>query len=180
MNQTKYKSFVLIAVLVVADFVFLAAWLYLYFSVDSKIMLIEEMQMEVKTKERQLESRHDTKKLVESLSEQKKKIDDVFLSPDNLVNLVEQIEEIGRSAGVVANINSVDNFGSVKNRPSFKISASGDYNKIFKFLILLENLPTKMMIKSTSWGGQSSAPDIMAAPWSANFDIILLSYEAEG
>lgn len=179
MSLSKYKSIIPVIALLLIDAALLAVWIYLPISIDNRIVAANDLKQQIKAAELRIEGRHDLKKLVEDATDKKKIIDGVFLNSNSLVTLVEQLEAAGRSAGVAVNITSADSPTGAVSRPSFKLSVGGELSKVFRFLMLLENLPNRVDVTNAVWTEQGAVGG-QPASWQVNFDIILISYEAAG
>ncbi|MDE2399536.1 MAG: hypothetical protein KGL67_00780 [Patescibacteria group bacterium] len=128
---------------------------------------------------------------IEVIKEDKSLLETHFAQSSDVVPFLDTIEALGPMVGVKAQTTSVDilkdNTGLV-----VKISASGDFKNIYKFLTLLENSPYELEITSMDLQKEAStivpvdptAPQdskpVIALPqeskWQAVFGIKLLSF----
>lgn len=74
------------------------------------------------------------------------KIETIFLKEENVVGFLESLEKTGEDIGVLTEIASAAiNKGS--KGIVFQINLKGDFEKIFQYLVLLENLPHQIVFE---------------------------------
>jgi len=99
-------------------------------------------------------------------------IDAAFIDPQTLVRFIEDLERMADRAGVALSIESASLPQSVDGYPSFRLTASGSFSGVYRFLALLETM--KFFIAFD--GVQLKKAD--KQPWSAAIQFQLLSFTA--
>lgn len=174
MKKNNLLRFIPIVILLAIGVGFSFAWWYSFSLVDAKVNSIKETKSQIKDAETKLSQRRTLNNFVEELNIKKQKIDAVFLSKDTLINLIEELEGAGRSAGVTLKIASSETVGN----PVFSLSAEGDYAKVVRFLVLIENFPYRVDIQSFSMQEQGDA-EKGTLTWRVDLVITLASYEVK-
>lgn len=109
-----------------------------------------------------------------------------FVRKDGVVEFINGLEDLGRSEGLVTNINSLSESWQEGNSGSLMLSlkVSGSFSAIYQYLLLLQELPQKMRITSVQFAaGQSGAPATLSAVqgnsssvWSADIQALVVHY----
>jgi len=101
-------------------------------------------------------------------------IEKTFINRDELVTFIEDLEGVGRDSGVDVRVESANLAASPKDAgPSLHLEARGNFSSVFKYSLLLENLPYEIVFEKIDIdkvGGED-------APWRGDYIIKLLSYE---
>ena|SRR3989344_4486610 len=104
---------------------------------------------------------HNLKKTISDTRAEQGALDSYFVDPDNFVPFVEEIEALGKRAGVALTVESAALTDSNRNL-ALTLSAGGTFEQIFYFLSLLEAFPAKItfdrvwIAKSVTAKGQLS------------------------
>jgi len=111
--------------------------------------------------------------LYNSTAGDRAKLQNVFVSSDDIVSLIKYIEGIGSQTGSKVTISSiVTSSSSVK----MQVSAQGSWGSIFKTLILAESLPYVSTINSvdleTSVLGDSTRTASLKRSWQITFELM--------
>lgn len=120
-------------------------------------------------------------KSIETIKGDKARLETHFAKSSDIVPFLDNIEALGPKAGVKAEITSV-NILEDKSGLLAKISASGSFGGIYKFLTLLENSPYELEFIAfdiSREGGSDVALDgtlVKNSNWQATFNIKLLSF----
>ena len=102
----------------------------------------------------------------------RKKISSGFVDSNGLVRFIEDAEQVGKNSGVDVNVESASPVINQKDLgPSFHLQASGGFGQVFRYSILLENLPYELAFEKIN----ISKSDI--GSWRGDYIIRLLSYE---
>ena len=99
-------------------------------------------------------------------------IDAAFIDPQTQVRFIEDLERMADRAGVALSIESASLPQSADGYPSFRLTASGSFSDVYRFLALLETM--KFFIAFD--GVQLKKAD--KQPWSAAIQFQLLSFTA--
>ncbi len=97
-----------------------------------------------------------------------------FITPDSLPTFIEQIEDLGIKNGVESSLTSVEAVEQPTIKLRFSLRLIGSRANILRFVNDLEQLPYRLRLATGNL--QSGERDVV---WSGNFNLELLSYQAE-
>ncbi len=101
-------------------------------------------------------------------------VEESFVSREELIKFIENIERVGVGSGVDVRVESANLAPDEKNsRPSFRLETSGNFSSVFRFPLLLENLPYEISFDEINITKSGDLKE----PWNAVYVIKLLSYE---
>src|SRR3989344_2064798 len=89
-------------------------------------------------------------------------------------SFIANIERVGGEGGVDVRVESANLAPGQKNSwPSFRLETSGKFSSVFRFPLLLENLPYEISFEEINITKSGDLKE----PWNAVYAIKLLSYE---
>ncbi|OGF51524.1 hypothetical protein A2739_02855 [Candidatus Giovannonibacteria bacterium RIFCSPHIGHO2_01_FULL_43_100] len=101
-------------------------------------------------------------------------LEKAFINRDELVMFIEDLERVGRDVGVDVRVESANLAASPKDiGPSLHLEARGNFSSVFKYSMLLENLPYEIAFEKIDIDKTGDVD----APWRGDYIIKLLSYE---
>lgn len=134
--------------------------------IKGQILSVDVKLQNLKAFEKILDERRSDREVIENL----------FIGEKEIVRFIEDLEEAGRTSGVGLEVQSAALAPGPKELgPSFRLSAAGDFKTLFRYLLLVENLPYE-----TAWEQitlQKTAAEGKAPSWSGLYTLKLLSYE---
>ena len=101
-------------------------------------------------------------------------IDAAFIDPKTLVRFIENLEGMAARAGVVLSIESASLPQTADGYPSFRLTASGSFSGIYRFVALLETMKYFIAFDRVHILKEPAAKQ----PWSAAIQFQLLSFSA--
>jgi len=104
---------------------------------------------------------------IRKIENEKDLLETHFAQSSNIVPFLDTMESLGTKVGAKTEITSVD-IPKESNSLNIEMKISGSFEKIYKFLLLLENSPYKLEITSIDISKQNT--------WEANLKIKLLSF----
>ncbi|OGZ44647.1 MAG: hypothetical protein A2756_05550 [Candidatus Ryanbacteria bacterium RIFCSPHIGHO2_01_FULL_48_27] len=135
---------------------------------------------ELASLERKEELLRNLERTVTDLAPDIEKIERTFFKPNEVVNFIVALESAAASSGVELSINNADlNKPAVNEQPtsSFALTARGSFTQIYRFIVLVENMPFNMEFTNVSLLGQNntngSAPS--ASSVQASIDLKVLT-----
>lgn len=179
MNKTKTKK-ILVAMIIILVLVFLANAFYFNF-IHSKSLEISDLHQTFYEEYSQNHSAANLEEKLLDLSSKESLISDLFLSEQKIVNFIGELENIGSSNNVVVEIKTVDASGLVDKETNKKktyadilitINAAGDWDSIYKFARLMENLPYYSSVDSINLTSSSADGKIL---WNAEIVISVVT-----
>ena len=142
-------------------------------SLDSSSALEGELEVERRVSS-QLQA---SKEVVAGTAEERDKVETFFVGKDGVVAFLENLEVLGRDAGLEMEVSSVGLVEEKQDRAgersyedlSVNITSKGSWTQNFRFLSILENMPLKLqitraIIEKQAGGNQNS-------PWLGSFAI---------
>jgi len=167
----KNKKFIITIVLVVLlNGAVLAGWIYLFSNFKKQNNFIKEERQKILVSDKKLENSNSLKALMNEIVDEKQKIDSVFLDKESIINFIENLESIAGKTGASIKIGNINIDNQDKKGLSFQFNLTGNFNQLFHYLILLENLPYLINIERMDF--KKLAPN----EWGANFEILVNSF----
>ena len=118
------------------------------------------------------------KKLVDDVGPDIKKIDSYYIAPDGTVDFIEMIEQLGRDAGVTAEISRVEIHPIASSNTTEKlyltVSFTGTWKSQVHFLSLLESLPYDLYFSRLSVINESHSDTPSKSLWQGKADLEIL------
>ncbi len=144
----KSKNFILtISTSLVLVVLSLFIWYFGFEKTTDKISILEKRELETKETEEEIQKRNMAS-VVESLfKDESKKINQAFVSEEDLVSFFESLESLGKKAGVEVRINQA----LLENGKSlFKIDVDGSFPAVYRYIGALEFFIPTVLIESMS------------------------------
>lgn len=148
----------------------------LYWHMEKITGDIENIRGEILGLNLRLKNFKSAKNLLEETREKREAAESIFVGPEELILFIEDLEKIGRESGVSLDVESASP-ASGNSAPSFRLGLRGDFQNLFLYLLLLENLPYEINLDEASLEKTSSGENNKKSSWSALYTIRLLSYE---
>lgn len=99
-------------------------------------------------------------------------LDEYFLSKDKLVDFLEDLEDLENNTGALIEVKSiVEKENGVFTNLVLDISASGSWEAVYHFFILLENIPYDVEIDKVQFNRSSRGSDDEKGNWRGGFTI---------
>lgn len=163
------KLIISLILIIVLNLIAVLGCLYLYSSIRTQR---EFMRQDMKNLAL-LEKKVQNIKLLESQSEKLKtdaqKMEQVFLKEENIVGFIENLENLGKDAGVSIELSSVRMDDENIKEPHFDLILRGSFNALFRYIVLLENLPYQIIFEKLNMSSRDKS-------WEARTVIILSSF----
>lgn len=151
MKPAKRAFFILLCFAIV-DIAALGVYVSLFIAVKEKNERIAASEENIKAIADKDSNLRSVKNLVLDTSETRAKINTFMIPQGGEVDFLEEIEALGRIAGVSLEVVSVENedgvIESAADLDSFRLhlEATGGWNSVYRFLRLLEELPVRSVI----------------------------------
>ncbi|MCX6731873.1 MAG: hypothetical protein NTX55_02715 [Candidatus Parcubacteria bacterium] len=167
----KNKKFITTIVLIVLlNGAVLAGWLYFFSNLKQQNNFIKEERQKILVSDKKLENSGSLKILMNEITGEKQKIDSAFLDKETIVNFIEKLESIAGKTGAAIKIGNINMDNQNEKGLSLQFNITGNFNQLFHYLILLENLPYSINIEKMDF--KKLAPN----NWEADFEIIVNSF----
>ena len=167
----KNKKFIItIVLMVLLTGAVLAGWIYLFANFKKQNNFIKEERQKILVSDKKLENSNSLKALMNEIVDEKQKIDSVSLDKESIINFIENLESIAGKTGASIKIGNINIDNQEKKGLSFQFNLTGNFNQLFHYLILLENLPYLINIERMDF--KKLAPN----EWGANFEILVNSF----
>lgn len=138
MESKLTKTIVLILVLNLAA---AGLWRFVYGRVQKNQEIISELKTEIAASELKQKNIRELDRILQSVSPDLDKINDIFISEKEVVRFIENLEKISLLAGTDLTIKSASL--PAKNgtkEPDFELNLAGGFSRNFQYLALLENM----------------------------------------
>ncbi|MFA6301372.1 MAG: hypothetical protein WC609_03430 [Candidatus Paceibacterota bacterium] len=159
--------------------IFCTVFVFLYIKIDGNKKEAENAQTEWQTEANRRDEIRSLERSVKDIEVERNLLDSHFAQSSDVVPFLDTIERLASSVGAKPEIVSVnilkDNSGLV-----VELKASGNFQSVYKFLLLLENSPYELEFVSAdiqnteaqdAYDGKTENPT-----WEATFKIKLLSF----
>lgn len=167
----KNKKFITTIILVVLlNGVVLAGWLYLFSSLKKQNNFIKEKQQKILVSDKKLENSNSLKVLMNEIVDEKQKIDSAFLDKESIINFIENLESISGKTGASIKIGNINIDNQEEKGLSLQFNLTGNFNQLFHYLILLEELPYLINIERMDF------KKLVPNEWKADFEILVNSF----
>lgn len=104
-------------------------------------------------------------------------LSEYFAAKTSAVTFIEQIEKIGKSAGVDLSVNSVSDEVKGGATTQLTFSAEGSFSALYRLIALVESMPYKVAMKKADIQIGDSKDTIEI--WKGNFSVVLESFGTE-
>lgn len=102
------------------------------------------------------------------------KLSQYFIAKTNAVTFIEQIEKIGKTAGVDLSVSSVSDDEKDRNSIQLNFSATGSFLHLYHLIALIESMPYKVVIKKADIQvGANGSPEVTTPLWEGSFVVLL-------
>ncbi len=130
----------------------------------------EESRAMRKYLEDQSDDAKRTKAFFENSKEKTAGVEGYFISESEIVSLIEELETAARRSGVELKVAAASLPPASQTGPAFELKASGEFENLFHYLVLLENFPHMLAVEKADLSKVSL--------WEMQITIRLLSYES--
>jgi len=162
----KNKKFIITIILIILlNGVVLAGWLYLFSSLKKENNFIKEKRQEILANDKKLENSNSLKILMNEIVDERQKIDSAFLDKESVVNFIEKLELIADRTDASIKIGKINIDNQERGGLSLQFDLTGNFNQLFHYLVLLENLPYLINIEKMDL--KNLAPN----RWAADLEI---------
>ncbi|MBI2610228.1 hypothetical protein HYW53_03625 [Candidatus Giovannonibacteria bacterium] len=110
---------------------------------------------------------------LDDLNEEKEMLDKLFITDENLVHFIEDLEEIARLSGINLKVTSATGIlNAAELGPSFQLEASGSFSGLLRYSFLLENMPYQMIMDKINFRKEAGE----SGNWKTYYTFRLISY----
>lgn len=177
MKNNFQKILLVISAIILLVLIF--AFIFLFIKIDDNNQKVQQNSIDLQTETRRREDISALNKLLQKIAVDRSLLESHFIKSSDVVPFLNLVEKLAIDAGVSAKINSVD--AKTNNQElTMNLNASGGFDAVYKFLILLENSPYEIDFLSTDMHmipPPSPVGKIPSAPkWEVAFKIQLISF----
>lgn len=141
-------------------------------TISGKTKKVSELNLKLAALESEQKSVLGLKKFLEETKEDKDKINKAFLSEEEIVKFIEELEKLSREENVEIKIQSAFISEKREENPVFNFELNGNFENIFRIAALTENLPYQLEIEEVGLAREEKGKK-----WRGQFKIKILSYE---
>lgn len=152
------------------------AW-WLLASLSSRNSAVAAAREELASETSVMRSMEQIRRSVVTSREEQGELEGYFITEDSIPLFLGDLEAIARATGIELTINSVS---GGTDQLSIAMRARGEFAKLHQYIALLEHAPYRLEVRRlfmqyTPNGNPALGPTF---PWSAEFEILLTSYES--
>ncbi len=156
----------ILAVFLIADAILVTSWVFSYRALLASADRAGGLAQEIFERQEKEKGLNFMQQIVEETAEQRAVLSNYFISQNEEVNYLEEVERWAKQADVRPTINSADIKGDVL---ALNYTVRGSFADIFYFINLQEASPFKIDVQKLNLEKRE-------AGWEANFTVNLLSF----
>ncbi len=170
----KNKFIITITVVVLVNAAALGAWFYLFSALGQEDSNIFEIQGKALVNDENSKRYKELDIFMDKTADERKILDSVFLDKESIIKIIEELEANAEKTGVAIKLGNINIGENKTQKPSLNFSLNGDFNQIFHYLLLLENMPYSVEVKKTQL--QKEGKVGAQSKWNAEFEILLNNF----
>lgn len=170
----KNKFIITIAVVVLANAAAIGVWSYLFSALGQEDNNIYEIQKKSLINEKKAQKYKEISVFMDETFSKRETLDSVFLDKESIIKIIEELEANAEKAGVAIKLGNINIGENKTQKPLLSFSLNGDFNQIFHYLLLLENMPYSVEVKKTQL--QKEGKIGTQSKWNAEFEILLNNF----
>ncbi len=177
----------MIVVLSVASLTLFGAIYYVYSDIKSKNETILTVEQDLSSKNQKHDYLMSLQNLVESIDPEVQKVESMIIPKSGDVAFIEEIENLGRSSGLLVEIDSLNLTTDPKVSSStlsvlkVKVRATGAWVDVYKFASQIESLKYRIKINKFTLSSKEELTAIRSQSsnkeWQGIFEISVLEYK---
>jgi hypothetical protein len=168
----KNKKFIATIVLVVfMNMLAISVWFYFFLALKKHNEAILEIRRNTLINDKKSDNNKILKNLISGIANERQKIDSVFLSQENIIKLVRELEANADRAGAEIDLGNINISEDGKKNPRIHFSLKGKFNQIFHYVVLLENMPYIVSVDKAHF-----EKDLSSGGWRGSFEISLNNF----
>ena len=172
MKNKKLAALFLIIIVIDALVAFL--WFYLYSQIGKEKDAVKKNIQDAAIFEINVQNLKTLERQIGETENEKRILDSAFVSREDIVPFIDFMEKLGLDVGVAVEFTSVKFDGGKNENPRLQFKMEGNFKNIFRYIVLLENLPSQAIIEGMDMNKKEN-DDI----WKADIGVILAGYMPE-
>lgn len=176
MNNKQIKK--ILAVFFCIDMGLLAVYGYLFFVVNAKNKETTILYTASHEQTSDKEKIQALFRVLRDTEEDREKLSKYFITKMGAVTFIEQIEKIGKNAGVQLSVNTVSDEESGGGAIQISFGANGSFAHMQHLIALVESMPYKVTIKKADIQKIDEQKDGQAV-WKGTFNVVLESFSTD-
>jgi len=184
--KNKQKLIISIALVAGINLIAIVGWWFVYSGVEQERDTIAVLRREIEINERRMNNSRSLGVLLADVKKDEEKISLTFLSSNNIVKFIEDLEFLSHKASTTLEVDAIKlpTPGDNIKEPALHFKITGTFSELFQYFALFDNLPYQIEIERMSLskpqtlnlGGITNTKKTIPT-WEAEFDVKLLSYE---
>ena len=132
---------------------------------------IAGIKLELAATDQRIKNTKALEKVLTVSQEERGRLDGIFVSRDELIHFIEDLEEGAKASEVRLEVEALSSAArSGESASSFRLDVQGSFAAVFKYLLLLENLPYETSFEQMNLE--------FSEEWRGFYVIKILSYES--
>jgi len=168
------KTKVSLSIGLVLAFVSVALYVGGYAMLQREHSKVKDLVLQSKQEALETKQLQSTRHLINDTQEQRERLNKYFITADEIVSFIEQIESLGEFTGVSFELNSVDVIDADADALLLKFTTRGSWEKTYRLLALIESLPYNIDVERVRVLKESSVG--RGSEWRGDFNIRLDSF----
>lgn len=151
----------------------MVGWVCLWFLVSDTLVKVVAAKTEAASLERRQNNVSQLKTVLSATASERGQVADLFITPGQIVPLIESLEREAGNLGLVLVINRAE---TSKDKLTLALTATGPFRSLSRFLAAVEHLPYLIKLESVVLGQNESTED-MVGEWSLRLIIDIASFD---
>jgi hypothetical protein len=170
------KFIISVALVIVLNLAGIGGWLWGYSHLTKMQTSIDDKASQLEIAEGKIKNIKSLEALLADISEERAKINSVFLERRNIVRFIESLEALAEETGTSLEVKTARLPQGTAKGPQFTFSVSGSFPSLFQYLALLENSSYQIFFNSVRFLKPDTKNSKKASGWRADFDVVVMSY----
>lgn len=173
-TNNKNKFIISISLVVVSSLLLVFFAFFLRGMVDSKKNSVLAVKEQLALYERRIEHINELEETLEKVKSNDEKIRSIFIKENTVVDFIEDLESLAERANVDLLIKGVRFEGDKDPKPLFTLNVVGSFEDVYRYYVLLENMPYKISFVRASL--EKSSESLV---WKSLLEFKILSFKNE-
>jgi len=153
----------------------IVVFVFLYIKINSNDQKANALYKEFHVEDERRTKLNSLDTLIKRIEGERMELESHFAKSTDIVPFLDTIDSLGRMSAAEVTVSSVDILTD-KSGLMVNLSAKGDFEAVYAFLLLLENSPYEMAFISTSLRGEDVTEENPVPEWTATFRLKLISF----
>lgn len=163
--------------LLITSIIIAGGYVFLFIKVNSINLEVAKSLSEIRSEDNKEAQLRMVGKSLETTTEERKRLQELFVGSESVVAFIELLESLGTDAGTKVTIESLtvteSNFEHIENL-NIRLSAEGNYKDVYGLTQAIGELPYSVIWKRLSFNKEASEEEISSWSLVSDFSVLKL------